>query len=274
MKVENHFVGDVFARRYTTDQPRYALVISHGIGGHGGIYDKFCSFHAQRGVDIWAYDAPGHGKSTPNRPRGTFTIEEWAQASRDLSEHVKEMTGLPVFTLGSSYGVAAAISARDHVAIEGVICMGSIAVPGSAIVASMTEFWRSDAIQKVIEQVGRAARLDIDKLIDFDEDYGQKGAKEIKLKDSYNTWSYDLASWVSFFNYEPPQPLGENAKPILYAYGSDDPNFPEGAVEMVASEISGPVTIKRFEDAGHQLMMFNTEEFSNSVDEFCLSIIA
>jgi hypothetical protein len=41
---------------------------------------------------------------------------EWAQASRDWATHLHELTGLPVFTLGSSRGVGAAISAIGRAA--------------------------------------------------------------------------------------------------------------------------------------------------------------
>ena len=107
---EEHMLGELHAYRYRGDNPQYALVISHGIGAHGGIYDIFCTHHAARGVDIWSYSAPGHGKSTTTRPRGQWNMKEWAEASVAYAEHVKRTTGLPVFTLGSSLGVAAAFS--------------------------------------------------------------------------------------------------------------------------------------------------------------------
>ena len=82
MKLEHHILNELHAFRYTGDDPKYGLVISHGLGGHGGIYDRFCEHHAPKGVDIWSYDAPGHGRSTTNRPRGQWQMSEWAQASR------------------------------------------------------------------------------------------------------------------------------------------------------------------------------------------------
>jgi len=98
---EEHMLGELHAYRYRGDNPQYALVISHGIGAHGGIYDIFCTHHAARGVDIWSYSAPGHGKSTTTRPRGQWNMKEWAEASVAYAEHVKRTTGLPVFTLAS-----------------------------------------------------------------------------------------------------------------------------------------------------------------------------
>ncbi len=273
MRTEAHVLNEIHAHRYRADDARYALVISHGLGGHGGIYDRFCEHHAARGVDIWSYDGPAHGRSTTNRPRGTWTMDEWAQASRDYATHVNDTTGLPVFTLGSSLGVAAAISAIDCPAISGAILMGSLAVPGSPLLKDRAAPWRSPDVANVLEQLGRGARLDIATFFDFDVDYGYTGATEQKKLDPYNTWSYDLASWASFFQYDPPQPLAENRKPILYAAGENDALAPREAVEMMAAGIGGSVEIEIVADAPHQLMLFATETFSDLVHDFCTSNI-
>lgn len=273
MLVETHRLNELHAFRFKPAQdPKYALVISHGLASHGGIYDVFCEHHAANGVDIWSYDAPGHGRSTTNRPRGTWTMGEWAQASRDFAVHVKELTGVPVFTLGSSLGVAAAISAIDSDAVTGTICMGSPAVPGSPGIKMIAGYWRSDEIKTMLETLGRAARLDIPTFFDFDQDYGYKGAKQQKMLDPWNTWSYDLASWASLFQYDPPV-LAENTKPVLYTAGEKDPSFTPDIIKMAASAIGGPVEIKIFEGAGHQLMLFHTDEFSKAVHAFCLANI-
>ncbi|CDO60193.1 Lysophospholipase; Monoglyceride lipase; putative [Candidatus Phaeomarinobacter ectocarpi] len=273
MQRETHLLNEIHAVRFTGDTPKYALVVSHGIGAHGGIYDIFCEQHAARGADIWSYDAPGHGRSTTNRPRGQWTMEEWAQASRDWAAHVKQETGLPVFTLGSSLGVAAAISAINSNDVTGAICMGSPAVPGAPMFKALREAWRNDAVKQVLGQLGRAARLDIKTFFNFDEDYGYAGASEQKQLDPWNTWSYDLESWASFFQYDPEQPPEANTKPVLYTAGEKDPSFPPDVIKLAASAIGGPVTLKVFEDAGHQLMLFETTRFSDAVHDFCLSTL-
>ena len=47
---EEHIVNELHAYRYCGEDPKYALVISHGIASHGGIYDVFCTHHAARGA--------------------------------------------------------------------------------------------------------------------------------------------------------------------------------------------------------------------------------
>lgn len=264
---EGHVLDEIYVHRFRGKNPRYALVISHGIGGHGGIYDRFCVQHANLGADIWSLDAPGHGRSTTNRPRGQWTLEEYADAATMVAEHVAAETGLPVFALGSSMGVAAAYSSLHSDAIRGGILMGSPFIPTGTWMAEMGKPWRSAAVQDLLTAhwPGRAARLDISLLFNFDEDYGYAGAGEQKRLDPWNTWSYDLASWASLFTYEPKVPANQNRKPILVASGAKDPTFPPHIMRAAVDSLSGPVSFECLEDGTHQLMLFHTEEFSSLV---------
>lgn len=270
---EEHIVDQLHAVRYRGDDPKYALVVSHGIASHGGIYDVFCTHHAARGADIWSYSAPGHGKSTMNRPRGQWTLDEWTQASVTYAEHVKKTTGLPVFTLGSSLGVAAAFSALHSDAITGAILMGSPVIPSAAVIEMRAGPWRSEGFKEAIAQLGRAARVDVGILFNFDEDYGYAGAGEQKRLDPWNTWSYDLASWATIFQHQPKVPAAQNTKPILVTAGEKDPTFPPFVMKLAADSIAGPVELKIFENASHQLMLFHTAEFSDAVHAFALANI-
>ena len=245
---ENHVHNEIHASRYRGNDARYALVISHGIASHGAIYDKFCVHHAANGVDIWSFDAPGHGKLTTNRPRGQWTLEEWADASAMYAEHVKAETGLPVFSLGSSLGVAAAY--------VGGILMGGASIPGTPRLEALAPLWRSPDVQKLLAALGRSARLDCGIFFNFDEDYGFAGAGEQKRLDPWNTWTYDLASWGSLFTFEPRIPVTENRKPILIASGGKDPTFPPEIMRKAAAAIAGPVEYYCLEEGTHQLCYF------------------
>ncbi|BBB27110.1 alpha/beta hydrolase [Amphritea japonica] len=265
---EQHILNETHCYRYRGKDPKYALVISHGIASHAGIYDKFCCYHAERGADIWSYDAPGHGKSTTNRARGQFTLAEWVDAGVAVAEHVKEKTGLPVFTLGSSLGVAAAFSALHSEAISGAILMGAPVVPGTPPMLKMGEYWQSEDVRKMAAHLGRAARLDIGIFFNFDEDYGYDGAYAQKQLDPWNTWSYDLGSWGSVFHYKPEITADQNEKPVLVASGEKDPTFPPEVMKSVADHIAGPVELYCLKEGSHQLMLFHTKEFSDKVHEW------
>lgn len=270
MQRETHVLGEIFAHRFRGPDPTYALVISHGVGGHGGIYDKFCVQHAQAGADVWAYDAPGHGRSTTTRPRGQWTLAEWAEACVRYAEHVKAETGLPVFTLGSSLGVAAAFSALHSDAVAGAVLMGSPAVPSGPALTAAGAVWRTEGAGRLLQSMGRSARLDVGLLFNFDEDYGYAGAGEQKRLDPFNTWSYDMSSWASLFTYDPKIPASRNAKPVLVSCGGKDPNFPKPVMEATAKAIAGPVEFYCLEEGGHQLMLFHTEVYSGVVRDWAL----
>jgi len=154
-------------------------------------------------------------------------------------------------------------------AVTGAILIDSAAVPGWSLLEQRAASWRSDDVIAVLEQVGRGARLDIGTFFNFDVDYGYNGAAEQKRLDPYNTWSYDLASWASLFQYSPPQALADNTKPVLYAAGDKDPNVTPDLVRAIAGEIGGPVSVEIFPDGPHQLMLFETAAFSTAVHDFC-----
>jgi len=273
MRVEQHVLNELHSFRFVGADPKYALIISHGIGAHGGIYDVFCEHHAAKGADIWSYDAPGHGRSTTNRPRGQWRMEEWVQATCDYATHVKNMTELPVFTLGSSLGVGAAISAIGHEDVSGAILMGSTVVPGSPMMKMAGTPFRSEQWKSAVAMLQGAATLNIGRFFNFDEDYGYKGAQAQKKADPWNTWEYDLESWASLFQYDPPIPVEDNTKPVLYTLGEHDPTFPVDMVKITANAIGGPVQFEVFKDAGHQLMLFHTKEFSDLVHGWALKHI-
>ena len=270
MLVETHMLGELHAFRYRGKNPSHALVISHGFGAHGGIYDAFCAYYAEtQGADIWSYDAPGHGRSTRStRPRGQFEFAEWAQAGVEFATHVQQATGLPVFLLGSSFGAAAAYSGAYAEAVTGSIIMGSAFVPGGPFTAKIREPLKSEATQTVIKALGHGARIDVDLTFDLDKDYGIEGASEMKHADPWNTWSYDLASWASVITYDPVVPIEKNETPILLVGGEKDPTFPPEVINATAAAIAGPVECIIMPNATHQMMIYHTEDFSKIVEAF------
>jgi alpha-beta hydrolase superfamily lysophospholipase len=273
VQIETHVLNDIFARRFRASVPRYSLLISHGTGGHSGIYNAFCEHHAAKGVDVWAYDAPGHGQSTMTRGRGDFEFSEWVDACVNYADYIARETKLPVIALGSSLGVAASFCALHSNAIIGAILMGAAAVPSARGGIPSDHPLRAPEIGRLIRIYGRALRLDIGRFINFDEDYGYNGAAEQKRLDPYNTWSYDLAAWRSILTFDPVIPADKNVKPILYAVGDQDAlNSPQRIRECAAS-IAGPVRVEVLKDAKHQLMLFETARFSNLIEDWARSLL-
>jgi len=268
VRIEQHMIGEIHARRYAAKDPKYAILISHGLGGHGGMYDRFGTHHSTRGVEVWSYDAPGHGQSTTTRPRGQYEMQEWVDAGLAYVEHIKRETGLPVFTLGSSLGVAAAYACLASEEVKGCILMGATLVPGTKTFNQLGAKFQNDGVKALIDSLGRTLRFDVKNFVNYDEDYGYKGAEDQKRLDPWITWSYDLASFYSFFNYQPGIPVDRNNKPILVTSGSEDAMFSESRIREMAKGIAGPVEVNIVEGGSHQLLMFDTERFSTAVHEF------
>ena len=69
--------------------------------------------------------------------------------------------------------------------------------------------------------------------------------------------------------YDPPVAPANNTKPVFFTSGENDPSFPPDLIKMAADAIGGPVEVKIFDGASHQLMLFHTADYSNAVDGFC-----
>ena len=273
MQREEHVVGDTFAYRFPGPSADHVLLVQHGIGGHGGIYDKFGAHYAELGAEVWCMDAPGHGRSCVDRRAGQFTLQEWVDAALAMTDHVAARTGLPVFIKGSSLGAAAAYCAlAASESYAGAVLMG-FAIPSSPLIPAENPF-RTEAFEQMIAYFGSTLRFDIDQYINFDEDYGFRGAGVQKHADPLNTWSYDLASWGSIMRYEPVVAMADNTKPILFAVGEKDPIFTPEVAKLVADATGGPVELYVHPDAVHQLMLFHTREYSDVVRNWCVRHLA
>lgn len=263
---EEHVVGGLFGYRFASRDPDHSLLVVHGIGGHGGIYDVFGDAYANAGGDVWALNLPGCGRSASTRRRGAFRMEEWVDAVSLYAEHIRAQSGRPVVVLGSSLGVmpgAAATMACD--AISAAVLMG-FAVAG--LPGRPPHPFASPDGQAILAQVGETATLRVDRLVDFDVDYGYTGAGEEKRRDQWNTWEFDLASYASILTYRPPVSPAANTKPILFAGGENDPLSPVDRMRAVAGSVGGPVEVFVLPGGVHQLMLFHTASFVNAITEF------
>ncbi|KXZ45342.1 hypothetical protein GPECTOR_56g439 [Gonium pectorale] len=65
--------------------PGALLILHHGLAEHCGRYDKVCRLLAENGVEVFAYDAHGHGKSEPQDPASRAHISSYTHLVDDLS---------------------------------------------------------------------------------------------------------------------------------------------------------------------------------------------
>jgi len=96
--------GELAARSWTVEQPRYVAVLCHGYGEHIGRYDWVARTLNEHGASVYGVDHVGHGRSEGERVViGDFddVVADFHQLVRTAEE---ENPGLPVVLVGHSMG--------------------------------------------------------------------------------------------------------------------------------------------------------------------------
>ena len=113
---ERHLDGDeLFFRVWRGDRPRAVVVLAHGYAEHSGRYAHVAERLISAGLDVYAPDHRGHGRSAGVRG----DIGSWKSVVADLDAivdvAVAESPDRPVFMVGHSLGGAIAIAyALEH----------------------------------------------------------------------------------------------------------------------------------------------------------------
>lgn len=130
----NHQEGTFLATEQTNlfyqswlpeDRSRAVLVISHGLGEHGGRYMNVVNHLVPRGFAVYALDYRGHGRSPGQRGH----LQTWSIPVEDLRAFITfvqaQNSGLPLFLLGQSLGgnIALTYALRYPDGLAGVIAM-------------------------------------------------------------------------------------------------------------------------------------------------------
>jgi len=268
MNREEGSIEGIPTYRYPTKNPRYALLVVHGMGGHGGIYDDFCAEHAPKGAEIWTFDLPGHGKT--EGAKGDWRIETAISTMRRVATEIEDRTKLPIYALASSMGSSVVLYGLEGTPqLRGAALMGA-AIPYFSPLREGNDYLRSEPIQQLVSAFGNSLRLDLDRYLDFEKTYGDPEIAAQKKNDRLNTWTYGFADYVHFLTYEPDVPPSLNEKPIFVLVGENDPLFPPQATQQVVDAIGGPTRFHVVPDGAHQLMLFHTREFSDLVHGWIL----
>jgi acylglycerol lipase len=94
---------ELFRRSWTLENPRYEVLLVHGLGEHSGRWTTPMAYLAERGASIYTYDLRGHGQSGGNRG----DVERFDQFYQDISEMAEStvaMSGRPWVLYGHSLG--------------------------------------------------------------------------------------------------------------------------------------------------------------------------
>ncbi|MGJ8686359.1 MAG: alpha/beta hydrolase [Spongiibacteraceae bacterium] len=126
----------IFWRSWKVEQPLAVVVISHGLGEHGGRYAPLADYLNVQGYSVFAIDHRGHGRSAGKRG----DIGRFQYVVEDLGHLISEVVvpiGKPIILLGHSMGgaVATDYSLRNQSLLAGLMLSGpalnSSVVPGA-----------------------------------------------------------------------------------------------------------------------------------------------
>ncbi len=113
---EGHLGGGIFYRHWRANEPvRAVILVAHGLGEHGGRYQGFAEFFAEKGISVVAPDHLGHGASPGDRTH-VHSFNDYLQPLDELRELTASWyPGVPCILVGHSMGgLIAARYLLDH----------------------------------------------------------------------------------------------------------------------------------------------------------------
>ncbi len=132
---------------------RGSVILLHGWGDHGGLFDEAASRFAARGLDAFALDQRGAGRSPG--PRGH--VERFAQYLSDLAalrKHVATVAPGPQILLGHSFGALVVLRYLET-APEGLA--GAVAVTPFVDLYRPVARWRAQLARLLADVLPRVA---------------------------------------------------------------------------------------------------------------------
>jgi len=267
-------IAGVHGYRYKGDGD-YSVLICHGLGGHGGMYDQWAFHHRNRyGADVWSWDMPGFGRTGV---RGHFDADATFDALNRVIAEIRARQDKPLFLLGSSFGVFAAAAGLCIDGVDGAVAQAGVLIPGGPTLMGMRALFSSPSMQMFLAtSVGQACWINTDEINNADENYGDPVVAHQMRSDPDRLVAMKLSGFATLAQFEPPQPLAANAKPFLMLVAEFDRLL--GGVDQVRSNFStvgGPTTLLVKEGSDkHQLMLSETVWFSDQVDAWCRASLA
>lgn len=152
-------------RWHNAAAPRAVLMIAHGMAEHGARYARLAEALVADGIEVYALDQRGHGRSAERGLLGHYAESNgWSKVVGDLAtlnHHIRRQhPQAPIFLLAHSMGsyIGQAYLMQHSCSLQGVILSGSN--------------YQSPALYKVAELVARFERWRLgpqgrSRLIDF-----------------------------------------------------------------------------------------------------------
>jgi alpha-beta hydrolase superfamily lysophospholipase len=95
--------GSIAYRAWPQPGASITFAVVHGLGEHGGRYERFAKGMARHGMGTFALDLRGHGNS-PGRRGHVDSWSQWTDEVSDFVKHVAAVAQSEVVPLGHSFG--------------------------------------------------------------------------------------------------------------------------------------------------------------------------
>jgi len=97
-------------RKWPVANSTITFAVVHGLGEHGGRYQRFADGMARFGMSTYAVDLRGHGNS-PGQRGHVDSWSQWVDDAAAFIDHVERQVDQEVVPLGHSFGGAVLLSA-------------------------------------------------------------------------------------------------------------------------------------------------------------------
>lgn len=231
---------------------RGTVVVSHGLGEHGGRHDRLARNLAGRGFDVWALDHRGHGRSAGRR----VYVDAFEQFVADLEAFRQLATAgapadRPAVLFGHSMGGEIATAhAIDHPgAFDLLVLTGPLLQPGRSVPAPLV------AISRVVSKVAPklvVMRVDSKQL---SRDPAVVAAYRADPLVHQGKVTARLGEQLLTRAARFPDELGRITVPVLLVHGSEDELVPiAGSRELVGRFGSEDVTFIEEDGLAHEVL--------------------
>ncbi len=236
-------------RIWSAERPRAALLVSHGLGEHGGRYAALARDLVPRGVAVCAVDHRGHGRSGGGRAY----VRRFGEYVDDLevvrrAVETTHFSGLPLLFLGHSLG---GLIALRHLAAHPAAFRGAIlSAPllGVAVKAPRWKVAAAGTLSKVLPWLPLSNEIDPAEL-SHDPAYVRSYREDPLNHDKITPRLYsELMAHIGHALAE----ADRLPRPLLFIVPTADTVVDETAVLRFAEALPGDVTIRRYEGFHHE----------------------
>lgn len=259
----NGHAGELAARSWTVEQPRYVAVLCHGYGEHIGRYEWVAGALNAHGASVYGVDHAGHGRSAGERVLITDYDDVVADFHLLVRAAKEENPGLPVVLVGHSMGgmVAARYVQLHGEELAAVVLSGPVIGSWAAVDTLL-------AVEEIPSTPVDPATLSRDPAVGV-------------------AYSEDPLVWHGDFKRPTLEALQEAMRriasggsfgelPVLYLHGEEDQLVPIGPSQAGIDAVRGAGTeVKTYPGARHEIFNeTNKGDVLDDVREFVDRVLA